>query len=272
MAKKKPFYRKLRLYYKKITSWSGLWIVGNLSLAAVIAVSVIFGSRWLLDKGTRHGENLTVPDFVGKTEKEAYDMADRAGVRLEITDSIYVKEGRGTVARQNPAAGSKVKEGRRILIVMRAKGIRKVPMPNLIGYSTRQALDELEGRGLQVGKIIYDNSVPTSNNVLKQHYRGKDVAPGDSLEAESAIDLIVGLSNDDCETMIPNVVGKKGLDAVDVLHDYYLNVRSLRYDKGVKTFADRAQAVVYEQKPEASELPVVMGTEVTLYLKLEPAE
>lgn len=272
MAKTKPFYRRLRLYFKKITAWSGFWIVGNLTLAAVIAMSIIFGSRWMLDKGTRHGENLTVPDFVGKTEKEAYALADRAGMRIEITDSIYVKEGRGTVARQNPAAGSHVKEGRRILIVMRAKGVRKVSMPSLVGYSTRQALDVLEGRGLQVGQIIYDESVPTTNNVLKQHYKGRPVEPGDSLEAESAIDLIVGMSQDDCETMIPDVVGKKGMDAVETLHDYYLNVRSLRYDKGVKTYADRARAVVYKQKPDASELPVKMGTEITLYLKVESSE
>lgn len=272
MAKKKPFFRKINLYYKKITSWSGFWIVGNLTLAAVIALSIIFGSSWLLDKGTRHGEKLSVPDFVGKTEKEAHALAKKAGVRIEITDSIYVREGRGTVARQNPVAGSDVKEGRRILVVMRAKGVKKVSMPNLVGYSTRQALDELEGRGLQVGQIIYDESIPTSNNVLKQRYRGRDVEPGDSLEAESAIDLVVGLSQDDCETMIPDLIGKKGIDAVEILHDYYLNVRSLRYDKGIDTYEERSSAIVYKQLPESSELPVKMGTEITLYLKSEPTE
>lgn len=272
MAKKKPFYRKLRLYFKKVTSWPGFWIVGNLTLAAVIALFIILGSSWLLDEGTRHGEKLVVPDFVGKTEAEAYEMAAAAGMRIEITDSIYVREGRGTVARQNPVAGSNVKEGRRVLIVMRAKGVKKVSMPNLVGYSTRQALDELEGRGLQVGQIIYDESVPTSNNVLKQKYRGKDVHPGDSLEAESAIDLIVGLSQDDCETMIPDLVGKKGADAVEILHEYYLNVRSLRYDRGIKTYDERSRAVVYKQMPEPSDLPVKMGTEITLYLKLEATE
>ena len=226
----------------------------------------------MLDEGTRHGEKLAVPDFVGKTEQEAYSLAKKAGVRIEITDSIYVREGRGTVARQNPVAGSHVKEGRRILIVMRAKGVKKVSMPNLVGYSTRQALDELEGRGLQVGQIIYDESVPTSNNVLKQQYRGREVHPGDSLEAESAIDLIVGLSQDDCETMIPDLIGKKGVDAVEILHEYYLNVTRLIYDKGVDTYDERSRAVVYKQLPEPSDLPVRMGTEITLYLKLEPSE
>ena len=51
----------------KISRWSGLWIVGNLALAAVLALSIIYGSSWLLEKGTRHGESFEVPDFEGKS-------------------------------------------------------------------------------------------------------------------------------------------------------------------------------------------------------------
>jgi beta-lactam-binding protein with PASTA domain len=154
---------------------------------------------------------------------------------------------------------------------MNAKGVQKVSMPNLVGYSARQAVAELNSRGLVLGKFIYVSDMAT-NNVLKQKYRGRDVEPGDMVEAEARIDLVVGLNPANSETLIPNVIGKRAVEASRDLNDYYINVRALRYDKSVKTAEDSLKAVVYKQAPEASELPVKMGTEVTLYLRVEEVE
>ena len=154
---------------------------------------------------------------------------------------------------------------------MNAHGVQKVAVPNLVGYSTRQAIADLRSRGLRLGRIKYVNDIAT-NNVLKQQYRGRDIAPGRMIEAESSIDLVVGLNMDDSETLIPDVTGKRASDASRDLHDYYINVRSLRYDKSVRTYEDSLKAVVYRQAPEASQLPVKMGTDVTLYLRVEETE
>lgn len=272
MAKKNKFCKITRVYYKKIVAWRGMWIVLNLALALVLMLLLIHGSGWLLEKGTRHGESLEVPDFEGKTWEETKSIAKKAGVRVEVIDSIYVLEGRGTVARQNPAAGSKVKQDRRIMIVMRAKGAQKVLMPGLVNNSIQDALPGLESRGLRVGKLIYDESDPCTNLVIRQLFKGKEIAPGDTLEAESSIDLVLGLSSDDTGTTIPDMVGKRGVDAKEILNrDYYLNV-NMRYDRDVDTYKERAHAVVYKQAPSPSPFPVMKGTEVTLYLKLVSSE
>ena len=144
-------------------------------------------------------------------------------------------------------------------------------MPNLVGYSARQAVAELNSRGLVLGKFIYVGDMAT-NNVLKQKYRGRDVEPGDMVEAEARIDLVVGLNPSNSETLIPSVIGRRAVDASRELNDYYINVRGLRYDRSVKTLEDSLKAVVYRQAPEASELPVKMGTEVTLYLRVEEVQ
>ena len=48
-----------------------------------------------------------------------------------MTDSIFFKElPRGTVAKQNPKPGSKVKEYRRIYLTMNAVNPEMVTMPN----------------------------------------------------------------------------------------------------------------------------------------------
>ena len=256
---------------KGISEWKWFWVVKHLSIAVAIFLVLLFSAKFLLNKGTNHGEHISVPDFMGLTFKEAQAVAEETGVRIQIVDSVYAKKGRGLVREQNPAPGSQVKEGRRVLLTMNAFGVKKVAVPNLIGYSTRQAMAELGTRGLSLGKIVYVNDMAT-NNVLKQRYKGRNIEPGAMIEAEASIDLVVGLNSDNNQTVIPDVSGQRSTDASREINEYYLNVRSLRYDKTVKTYEDSVKAVVYKQAPEASELPVKMGTEVTLYLRVEESE
>ena len=100
---------------------------------------------------------------------------------------MFSKTGRGNVREQNPKAGAEVKEGRRIQLVINAKTVQKVAVPNLIGYSARQAVAELNSRGLTLGQFIYVSDMAT-NNVLKQKYKGRDIASGTMVEAEAPID------------------------------------------------------------------------------------
>lgn len=257
--------------YRAVVGWKGFWIVGNLFLAAVIVLVFIFGAQFFLDLGTNHGESLSVPDFVGLTPKQAEAVAEEAGVRVEVVDSVFSKTGRGKVREQNPVAGSAVKEGRRIQLVVNARTVQKVSVPNVVGYSARQALAELGSRGLTLGQFIYVNDMAT-NNVLKQLYKGKEVEPGTMLEAEAGIDLVVGLNPRNSGTIIPDVSGKRALEASRDLNEYYLNVRRLIYDSSVKTYDDSLRAVVYKQAPEAGGHSVALGTEVKLYLRLENEE
>ena len=272
MAKKKEQSNSpLAKAYRAVVGWKGFWIVGNLTLAAVLVLVFIFGTQFFLNLGTNHGESLNVPDFVGLTPKQAEVVAKEAGVRVDVVDSVFSKTGRGKVREQNPVAGTAVKEGRRIQLVVNAKGVQKVSVPNVVGYSARQALAELNSRGLTLGQFIYVNDMAT-NNVLKQQYKGREVEPGTMLEAEASIDLVVGLNPRNSGTIIPDVRGKRSLDASRELNEYYLNVRRLIYDSSVKTYDDSLKAVVYKQAPDATNYSVALGTDVKLYLRLENEE
>ena len=257
--------------YRTVAAWKGFWIVGNLTLAAVIVVVAIFGTQFLLDWGTNHGESLSVPDFVGMTPQQAEFVADQSGVRVEVVDSVFSKTGRGRVREQNPVAGTAVKEGRRIQLVVNAMGVQKVAVPNVVGYSARQALAELNSRGLTLGQYIYVNDMAT-NNVLKQLYKGREVEPGTMLEAEASVDLVVGLNPHNSGTIIPDVRGKRAFEASRDLNEYYLNVRRCIYDSNVRTYDDSLKAVVYKMAPEPGGYAVGLGTDVKLYLRLEKEE
>ena len=190
-------------------------------------------------------------------------------MRVEVTDSVYAKRMRkGAVRDQNPAPGAKVKEGRRISLTINALNSKKVTMPNLVGLSMRQAMAELQSRGLVLGKLIYVDDIAT-NNVLRQLRGNREIEPGVQVESETVIDLVVGLNTSDNETYVPDLVGLKHISALDAVHGSSLNIRSLRFDSTVKDYDDSLSAVVYKQSPEPSEHSVRMGEDVTLYLTVD---
>lgn len=242
------------------------WIVRNLVGAVVFFIALAIVANILLAVFTHHNKVISVPDLTGLSIVEAQRIADSSSVRIDVVDSIYVRGmAKGAVYKQNPAAGSAVKTGRRILLTTNAVVPKKVTMPNLIGYSMRQAKAELATRGLTLGKLIYSPDIAT-NNVLQQKYRGRDIAAGKSVESGSAIDLVVGLDDLENKTYIPDVKGMKYVRAVDVIHENSLNVGKLVFDASVKNWQDSLNAVVYRQNPQASQAPTIMGADVTLYL------
>ncbi len=246
--------------------FSGKWIVVNILGAAVFFSAVIFGANLLLKAVTRHNEEINVPDLSGMTAAEAEKYLAARGMRSEVTDSVYIKRmERGVVYRQNPEAGNHVKKGRRILLTINAVNPKKVTMPNLVGYSLRQAKAELLSRGLNLGTLIYVEDIAT-NNVLKQLYRNREIKPGVPVESESRIDLVVGLNDMDNMTYVPYVTGLKYISAVSAVQDNSLNIQDLIFDNTVRDYSDSLDAVVYRQTPEISEEPLLMGSSVTLYL------
>ena len=246
------------------------WIVRNLLLAFVIVALLIAGAIIFLNVVTKHNQELVVPDFTNMSVEEASAAAMQAGMRIEVTDSVFVKRmQKGAVYRQNPAPGAKVKDGRRVVLTINAVNAKKLTMPNLIGYSMRQAKAELLSRGLVLGKLIYVQDMAT-NNVLKQLYKNKEIEPGTQIESESVIDLVVGLNNLDNRTYVPDVYGLKNSRAVETVQEHSLNVKSLRFDTTVRDYDGSLNAVVYRQVPDISEVPVALGEDVSLYLTMDP--
>lgn len=243
------------------------WVVRNLLLAALLVALLVAGAMVFLNVVTQHGKEIVVPDFSNMTLTEAEDAALQAGMRVEVTDSVFVKRmQRGAVYRQNPEPGARVKKGRRVVLTINAVNAKKVTMPDLVGLSMRQAMAELLSRGLVLRKLIYVQDMAT-NNVLRQLMGNREVEPGTMIDSESEIDLVVGLNSLDNVTYVPDVSGLKNMSAVDAIHSHSLNVKSLKFDESVKDYDDSLNAMVYRQVPEPSDsIKVNMGDEVVLYL------
>ena len=246
------------------------WVVRNLLLALGVVVVLIVGAMIFLNRVTQHGKELSVPDFSNLSIAEAEYVASQAGVRVEVTDSVFVKRmKRGAVYRQNPAPGSKVKQGRRIVLTINAVNAKKVTMPDLVGLSLRQAKAELMSRGLVLNRLVYVQDMAT-NNVLRQLKGNREIEPGTMIDSESAIDLVLGLNDLDNKAYVPDVTGLKNMSAVEAMFDHSLNIKDLKFDETVKDYDDSLNAMVYRQVPEPSDsVSVAMGEEVMLYLTVD---
>ena len=248
------------------------WIVKNILLALAFVLLMAFAADKVLGLATHHGQVIQVPDFSNMTVADAQSVADQNGLRVTVTDSVYVRRmQKGAVFSQNPKAGANVKDGRRVRLTINAMIPKKVTMPDLVGFSLRQAKAELSSRGLYLGKIIYVNDMAT-NNVLKQLYRNSEIRPGRSIESGATVDLMVGLNAEENVTNVPDVRGMKCLRAIDALQLNSLNIGRLKFDSSVKTYNDSLDAVVLTQSPGPSSAPILIGSDVTLSLSIDPAK
>jgi beta-lactam-binding protein with PASTA domain len=252
---------------------TGRWILMNLAMAVALFAVLLVITQVSLKVITRHNQVIIVPDFTDLSVADAKIVAKRHHIRTEVTDSVYVKRmEKGHVFSQNPAPGSKVKKDRNIKLTINAHSTKMVKMPNLVGYSLRQAKAEILGSGLTMGRLMYREDLAT-NNVLDQFIAGRYVAPGTDVEAESPVDLLLGLSPDESDTFIPYLVGFTLPVAKENLFENSLNLGNVSYDETVQTYQDTLRAVVYQQNPTYSAgAPVRMGTTINLKLTTSQAK
>ena len=247
------------------------WIIRNILLAIAFFAVLLVLTQMGLKAITRHNQVIIVPDLTGLSVADAKIVAKRNHIRTEVVDSVYVKRiEKGNVVSQNPAAGKEVKKDRVIKLTINAHQTKMVKMPNLVGYSLRQAKTEILSSGLSVGKLAYREDIAT-NNVLDQFIKGRYVAPGTEVEAETPVDLLLGLSPDENETFIPYLIGYTLAVARDNLFENSLNLGNVTYDETVESYQDSVSAIVYQQSPAYSPgAPVRMGA--TIHLKLTTSQ
>ena len=247
------------------------WIWGNIIGAAAFLLVVFLAAGIGLNVITRHGKTVSAPDLTNMTVSEAEKAAHEAGVSVKVVDSVFVRRlGGGVVYRQQPKAGATVKKGRSIFLTINSIVPRKVVMPNLYGYSVTEARAELHNRGLNLGRLNYVRDIAT-NNILSWKCDGKEIEAGDLVVSGSTIDLTVGFNYEDNSTSVPRLIGMKYINATDVLHEHFLNVGKVTFDKEIKTYADSVNAVVYKQgsTPGARQS---LGANVSLNLALDTAK
>lgn len=161
------------------------------SIAIVAAISYLF-FHWITFT-TNHGQEISVPDLSKLSAEQAEEKLAAVDLDYIILDTVDFRPDfpKLTIVEQEPKAGSKVKEGRKIYIKINASTYTMVSLPDLVEKTYRQAVPTLEAVGLKEGTITYKPYLG-KDMVLEMRMNGKKLKAGDKVLKSSKIDLVLG--------------------------------------------------------------------------------
>jgi beta-lactam-binding protein with PASTA domain len=165
----------------------------NLGIALVVLVLLSFLLLQWLKSSTNHGQFVEVPDLSKMSVTDMRKVIESAELRYEVLDSANFNPDypRFSIIEQNPTAGNKVKQNRKIYVTVNPSGYKKVTVPNIIQVTQRNATSMLRAVGLEVERVTYIDQLG-KDMVYYIKYKGKRINEGDKLPKTSKVELVCG--------------------------------------------------------------------------------
>ncbi|HYQ57975.1 MAG TPA: PASTA domain-containing protein [Draconibacterium sp.] len=246
--------------------------IKHLLIAFALVFILLFTTLKGLKMYTNHGISYPVPVLTGLSLDEAKTSAEVNKLQIEVVDSVYDKNFEpGTVVDQLPLSNSRVKENRIIKLTINSNEPDKVILPKLTDISYRQARVLIENAGLQIANIYYQPS-EYNDLVLKTMQDSVIIFEGDRIIKGSGIDLVLGRSQGNMKTTLPNLTGFTLEEARSTLTDAMLNAGSIIFDNTAETAEDSAMAQIWRQSPNPKfTQQIEMGASVDIWLTTDTA-
>jgi eukaryotic-like serine/threonine-protein kinase len=222
-----------------------LWIniIAGVLLALGIFSVFILSLNWI----TGHGKSATVPSVAGKKYEDAKQILKKAGFDYDIQDSIYVDTLPPlTVIKQIPDADEVVKSSRTVYLIINRSIPPLVEMPNLVGYSYRNAEMVLKNMDIKIGDTTFKPDF-AKNAILEQLYNGSVIAPGTKIRKGSTISLVMGDGVGKRDFVVPVITGRTFREVKEMLEQAGLGIGAIVADANV---TDTLNAFIYKQNPE----------------------
>ena len=231
-----------------------LLLITVLPFAALIVLYLLMNDI-VMPIITRHGSEFELPDITGYEYKDAEYILDKLGLKMEVTSEEYHPDKpEGTILSEYPPALTKVKAGRTIKVV-KSSGQKMVQIPQLAGFSVRQAKLNIEAAGLELGDIAwtFSDSLPERVVVFSYPASGAEIPHG------SRVNLMVNRGRLSGIVFMPQLVGKSYDEAEDTLKKLGLKIGLVTHVRN----ENYLPGTVLEQSAEqATELEV--GEEIDL--------
>lgn len=222
-------------------------------VAAVLLVLGVGTGIWYISSG-QFGQ---VPPVLAKTQADATQRLENAGldVRIEREYSDTVKRGR--VISSDPAPGERIRDNAAVTLTI-SRGPDTVRVPDLKGVPLDTARARLTSDGLAAGMVTRE----FSEDVTRGSVISTDPAAGTSRRSGSAIALTVSKGQ---PVEVPDVTGESVEDATSELREAGLKVEVS--SEQVTSEFDRGE--VAEQSP-APDTRAAEGDTVTLTVSKGP--
>lgn len=231
-----------------IRSNSFLQVLLHLGIVLLaFAILMIFTFYNYLPLVTNHNETIIVPNLVGVSVEDLEKKLQEAGFEMVVQDTVYSREFRPyTVLEQKPNAGTQVKLGRKIYVVISPKTPPKVKMPELRGMSYQMAIAKIKTLQLEVGSIRFKPDI-ARDAVLGQEIAGIPIKKDEYVQVGTSIDLVIGSGVGDEEFDMPELEGLSLEEAKKILEANDLQLGHVTEDPD----AEEISGTVVKQTPPA---------------------
>ncbi len=148
-------------------------------------------------------EEVEMINITGMSYEDAEKKLKSLGLVLFAYEAKASNEEDGTILEQDTAAGTKVKKGSQINVVIAGDSLptdELIDVPNVVGKGVKSAQNTLEGAGFKVNVEYEASDSVTADTVISQNPGSK------SKKAKGATVTIVVSKGQDSAT-VPNVVG-----------------------------------------------------------------
>ena len=206
-------------------SWYGKILIAFLVFWIIFFIFDLF----IMPRYTRHGQEVIVPNVEHLSVDAAEKILFHKGFKLvrgEATYDSYYPQ--GFVLFQNPAAGSKVKKGRRIYVTV-CKGERFVEMPKLIDLNLSNTRHALKSYDLDLGNIDLEYNSQFEDTIVVF----QSVPAGDQVKIGTIIDVICKVKPLGKST-VPDLIGISLMEAKEKIKDAKLTLGEITYQKAAK--------------------------------------
>lgn len=246
------------------------FVLKTILKAAAIVLALLGATLLLLHFYTKHGQSEKVPKLKDLPIQEAINTIHQHNLKYEIIDSVYVKDKKpGTIIEQNPAANTVVKPLRTIYLIINAKAVRQIPLPDLRDLSLRQAEAIAKSVGIHVSGVEYIAS-EYKDLILDVKHNGQSLAIGAKIPEGSAITLIAGNGLEQLAAgTVPYLTGLSLTEAANMLSTTTYLIGGTVYD--VTPAGNEAEYIIVGQTPEGGS-SASPGSVIDVWLSKNPAQ
>lgn len=249
---------------KSLFHWK-VWV--NILLAAAVFVGAVWLTfRWL-EMHTNHGKEIAVPNVMNKSVHDAIKILDDSGLEYEVDSFKYDPKFKPfQVLQIYPSPGSRVKDGRTIVLKVNPRTYAQVSVPDVLDRYKGLAFRQLEQVGLKIGDTIFEPSIQR-DAVLRMMYNGATLKPGALLPRFSTIDLVIG-AGPRRNITVPNLIGLTVQEAKLIIAQNLFEIGLVEHEDGGADESD----IVYYQDPAAFDVRD-QGMQIDIWAsKKTPAE
>lgn len=232
-------------YTKKFLQIAAL-MMGILALVLISAIITMKVVTW--------GKTVDVPNLSGQEVTAAISELKKSGLEIKIERQEHhptVPEGH--IISQQPQAGSSVKRGRDVQVVV-SLGSQEVVVPEITGQVFRKVQVDLKQVGLVLGDVARANTPQPREQVVVQYPDARTI-----LQKGATVDLLVSDGPQQAKYVAPDLTGMTAAQAGQAVKDFFVSMTPSGTGK---------QIVSQDPKPG---YPVLAGAQITVTLGVKAA-